>query len=356
MHEAVLYDKLTGSYVQHHGCQWRCKMAPGKYGVCRMYQNREGILYNLNYGLTSSVNVDPIEKKPLFHACPGSQVFSLGGWGCNFHCEHCQNWGISCVNFDEIRQGSQEISPELSVELAKEYRCRGIAWTYNEPTMWFEYTLDAARLAKAQGLYTVYVTNGYMTPEALDMIAPYLTAWRVDVKGFSDAFWRKLAGLPRWRGILEVARRAKDRWGLHVEVVTNIIPAMNDDDAQLEGIARWIASDLGELTPWHLTRFYPQYKMSDQPPTPTTTMQHARDIGRAAGLKFIYLGNMPGGGGEDTVCYNCHNLVVERTGYQVEVLNLNGSRCGICGAELNFRSCPDIYGNDDANNIEGGHD
>jgi pyruvate formate lyase activating enzyme len=205
-------------------------------------------------------------------------------------------------------------------------------------------------------LYTVYVTNGYMTPEALDMIAPYLTAWRVDVKGFSDVFWRKLAGIPHWRGILDVARRAKDKWGLHVEVVTNIIPAMNDDDAQLTGIARWIASDLGELTPWHLTRFYPQYKMMDQPPTPVAMMQHAQDIGRAAGLRFIYLGNMPGGGGEDTVCYNCHNLIVGRTGYQVEVLHLDGSRCAICGADLNFRPCPDTGGNDDADNTGGSHD
>jgi pyruvate formate lyase activating enzyme len=341
MREALLYDKLPDAYVQHHGCQWRCKIAPGRFGVCRMYENREGRLYNLNYGLVSSVNVDPIEKKPLFHLCPGSSVFSLGGWGCNFHCEHCQNWEISCVDMAAIQESSRDISPELSIELAKKYKCRGIAWTYNEPTVCFEYTLDAARLARAQGLYTVYVTNGYMTPEALDIIAPYLTSWRVDVKGFADGFWKKIAGIVHWRGILDVARRAKDNWGLHVEVVTNILPDMNDDDAQLKGIAGWIAADLGELTPWHITRFYPQYKLTDRDATPLPTLERACNIGKAAGLKFIYMGNVPGGGGEDTVCYNCRNLVVRRTGYQIEMLNLDGSRCAVCGANLNFRPCDD---------------
>jgi pyruvate formate lyase activating enzyme len=337
MREALLYEKLPDSYVRCHTCQWRCRIAPDKTGVCKMYQNQAGILYNMNYGRASSVAVDPIEKKPLFHLFPGSLCFSLGGWGCNFHCADCQNWEISCVNMPDVGRGTREVGPEMAINLAKGYNCQGIAWTYNEPTMWFEYTLDSAKLAREQGFYTVYVTNGYITPEALDVIGPYLTAWRVDVKGFTNEFYRKLAKISHWRGILEVAKRAKDKWGMHVEVVTNIIPGMNDDDTQLNGIARWIASDLGELTPWHVTRFHPQYNMLDLPSTPISTLEHACDIGRQAGLRFVYLGNVPGHASENTVCYNCKNLIVRRVGYQTEVLGLNGSRCKFCGVELNFR-------------------
>ncbi|MFC1937646.1 radical SAM protein, partial [Chloroflexota bacterium] len=240
MHEAMLSKKLGDSRVQCNICQWRCKIAVEHSGVCRMYQNRDGTLYNLNYAQASSVAADPIEKKPLFHFHPGSLVFSLGGWGCNFHCEDCQNWQISCPKAGEPWRNSRPIPPREAVELAKHYQCAGIAWTYNEPTIWFEYTFDSARLAKENGLYTVYVTNGYTTPEALDTIGPYLDAWRVDVKGFTDSFYQKLSRVHNWRGILEVAERAKHKWNMHVEVVTNIIPTMNDDDQQLEGIAKWI--------------------------------------------------------------------------------------------------------------------
>jgi pyruvate formate lyase activating enzyme len=338
MHQAMLYDKLPGSRVRCGICQWRCRIAPGRFGVCRVYQNRDGTLYNLNYAQASSIAVDPIEKKPLFHFYPGSLAFSIGGWGCNFHCQDCQNWEISCPVDNEPWAGSREVPPEAAVALAKEHHCQGIAWTYNEPTIWFEYTLDSAKLAKENGLYTVYVTNGYMTPEALDTIGPYLDAWRVDVKGFSDASYQKLARIHRWRGILEVAQRAKDKWQMHVEVVTNIIPTMNDDDEQLEGIANWIREALGELTPWHVTRFYPHHLIADLPPTPVATLEHAYEIGKKAGLKFVYAGNVPGHASESTVCYKCHNTVVRRLGYQTEVVGLNGSKCKFCGAELNFRT------------------
>jgi pyruvate formate lyase activating enzyme len=299
-----------------------------------MYQNKEGTLYSMNYAQVSSVAIDPIEKKPLFHFFPGSLVFSLGGWGCNFHCRDCQNWEIACV---DLPQAGHLIQPEEAVRMAKEYNCHGIAWTYNEPTVWFEYTLDCARLAKQNNLYTVYVTNGYMTPEALDKIGPYLDAWRVDIKGFNDALYKKLARISNWRGILEVAKRAKDKWQMHVEVVTNIIPTLNDDDKQLKDIAGWVYNELGELTPWHVTRFHPQHKMADLPPTPISTLERAVDIGRKAGLKFVYVGNAPGHGGENTVCYACGNTNVQRFGYQTEVKGIRGSKCRHCGAELNFR-------------------
>ncbi len=338
MREAMLCDKLPDSRVRCNTCQWRCAIAPGKFGVCRMYQNRDGVLYNLNYAQVSSVAADPIEKKPLFHFFPDSLAFSLGGWGCNLHCQDCQNWEISCVENAESSFGPREISPQEAIELAKNNHCQGIAWTYNEPSVWFEYTLDSAKLAKENNLYTVYVTNGYLTPEALDTIGPYLDAWRVDVKGFSDSLYRKLAKVIRWQGILEVAQRAKVKWGMHVEIITNIIPTMNDDDQQLEGIANWIRDELGELTPWHVTRFHPQYHMAHLPSTPISTLEHAYDIGRQAGLKFVYVGNVPGHKSENTVCYSCGELIVERFGYQTKIVGLEGSKCRFCGAELNFRT------------------
>ena len=338
MHEAMLYKKLPNSRVKCGTCQWRCTINQGKLGVCQMYQNRDGILYNRNYAEVSSLNADPIEKKPLFHFHPGSLAFSLGSWGCNFHCRDCQNWEISCPEIGSPWRGSRQIQPQEAIKMAKSYKCEGIAWTYNEPSIWFEYTLDSAKLARENNLYTVYVTNGYLSPEALDTIGPYLDAWRVDVKGFSDSLYRELARITHWRGILEVAQRAKEKWNMHVEVVTNIIPTMNDDDQQLEGIANWIHDKLGELTPWHVTRFYPNYNLTHLPPTPVSILERAYDIGRKAGLKFVYAGNVPGHRSESTICYSCGKPVVERFGYQTEVVGLDGSRCKYCGAELNFRT------------------
>ena len=336
--EAMLYEKLPNSAVRCNVCQWRCVINSGKSGLCKVRRNQNGVLEILNYGEISSMAADPIEKKPLFHFHPKSLAFSLGGWGCNFHCEHCQNWQISHQLPWEINQSPQKLSPEDLVRLTLRYNCEGIAWTYNEPSIWFEYTLDGAKLAKEKGLYTVYVTNGFLTEEALDTIGPYLDAWRVDIKGFSDQLYRNLAKVIKWRKILDVAKRAKEKWGMHVEVVTNIIPTMNDDDEQLEGIATWIRDNLGELTPWHVTRFYPSYHLQNLPPTPVSTIERAYDIGKKAGLRFVYVGNIPGHTGENTVCYSCGKTVVERIGYETRVLGLEGSKCKFCGAELNFRN------------------
>ncbi|MFC2033425.1 AmmeMemoRadiSam system radical SAM enzyme [Chloroflexota bacterium] len=338
MHEAMLYEKLSNSRVKCHTCQWYCKISPEKFGACGMYQNKDGSLYSLNYARVSSVAADPIEKKPLFHFFPGTLAFSLGTLGCNFHCKHCQNWEISFADSSSLWQGCREIPPQAAIELAIQYQCQGIAWTYNEPAIWFEYTLDSAKLAKQNNLYTVYVTNGYSSLEALDAIGPYLDAWRVDIKGFSDSLYRDLAGIPNWREILEVTMRAKNKWNMHVEVVTNIIPTMNDDDQQLEGIARWICDELGELTPWHVTRFYPHHAVKHLPPTPVETIERAYHIGRKAGLKFVYAGNIPGHQSESTTCYSCGKLNVQRYGYQTKVEGLEGSKCKFCGAELNFRT------------------
>jgi len=337
MIEARLYEKLPGSAVRCRTCQWLCKIQPDKAGVCKMYKNEAGTLFNLNYAHTSSVAVDPVEKKPLNHLFPGSLCFSLGGWGCNFHCMHCQNWEISCANIPNEGRGKAEVPPQKAVELAIHYGCKGIAWTYNEPTMWFEYTLDSAKLAHAAGLYSVYVTNGYATEEALDLLGPYLTAWRVDIKGFSDGFYSKLARVSRWRGILDVAKRARHKWGMHVEVVTNVTPGINDDDAQIAAIADWIARRLGKDTPWHITRFHPHREMRDYPATPLDTLEHVYERGKAAGLKFVYLGNVPANEHSDTICPYCGNRAVIRTGFSSQTVGLNGSKCANCGTDLNFR-------------------
>lgn len=336
--EAMLYTCLPDSRVQCHVCLWRCIVNPGKFGVCRMRRNDGGLLNVLNYSLVSSAAVDPIEKKPLFHFFPGTKVFSLGTWGCNFHCVHCQNWEISCAEKPGgAGRTSMQLPPIDAITIAKERDCSGIAWTYNEPTIWFEYTLDSARLARKAGLYSVYVTNGYMTPEALEVIAPYLDVWRVDIKGFSDDLYRNLANVPNWRGILDVAQLAKKKWGMHVEVVTNVIPTLNDDDEQLTDMAEWIGNSLGDDTPWHLTRFHPQHEMTEKPYTPVATLDRAADIGHRAGLRFVYVGNVPGHKGENTVCYNCGSLAVSRKGYETKVTGLFGSNCAVCGADLNFR-------------------
>lgn len=337
-HEAILFDTLPGARVHCNVCQWRCLINPGNTGVCRVRRNDDGVLYSLTYGLVSSAAADPIEKKPLFHFFPGTRVFSLGSWGCNFHCIHCQNWEIACVKApDESGRAGRVLSPQEAVDAAVAHSCRGIAWTYNEPGVGFEYTLDCARLARERGLYTVYVTNGFLTEEALDTIGPYLDAWRVDVKGFSDDLYRGLARVKGWRGILRVTERARNEWNMHVEVVTNIIPTMNDDEAQLKALASWIRAQLGELTPWHVTRFHPQHNLMRLPPTPLATLERACEIGNEAGLRFVYPGNVPGHEKENTCCYSCGRLVISRMGYNTTETGIRGSRCAYCGADLNIR-------------------
>jgi pyruvate formate lyase activating enzyme len=337
MREAVLYEKLPENIVKCHTCQWRCRIHAGKTGACGMYQNTGGVLYNLNFGYASSLNTDPIEKKPLFHFYPGTLVFSMGTLGCNFRCKHCQNWEISTPGGNSLAAMCREVKPEEAIKMALQSGSRGIAWTYNEPAVWFEYTLECAKLAKAAGLYTVYVTNGFASPEALDAIGPYLDAWRVDIKGFNDKFYKEIAGVPHWREILDVTKLAKEKWNTHVEVVTNLIPSLNDDDEQLKALASWVKNELGELTPWHVTRFYPQHQLTHLPPTPVETIEKAVSIGEKAGLRFIYAGNIPGHASESTYCYHCHNLIVKRSGYETRVIGLDGSRCRFCGVELNFR-------------------
>lgn len=334
----ALLQAPEGERVRCSLCPWRCLIGRGKRGVCGVRLNDGGTLYSLIYGKVSSIAVDPIEKKPLFHFYPGSKVFSLGTFGCNMRCRHCQNWEISHAS-PEVGDGRlSELPPAAAVKLAQEYGCQGIAWTYNEPTIWFEYTLDSARLAREAGLYTVYVTNGYITRDALDLIGPYLEAFRVDVKGFTKEFYRYLAKIPDFRPVLEAAVYAKNRWNMHVEVVTNVIPTLNDDEPQLRALADWIVSDLGPETPWHVTRFIPQFELADLPPTPVATLEKAREIGERAGLRFVYIGNVPGHESENTFCPQCGQTVIERAGFSLKSHDLDNGRHGFCGTDLGIRA------------------
>jgi len=270
---------------------------------------------------------------------------SLGTLGCNMRCIHCQNWEIAHVVLVEglheqkvynvlTEDRSELISPEKAVEMALESGAEGIAWTYNEPTIWFEYTYDCAKLAKQNGLYTVYVSNGYITPEALDAIGPYLDAFRVDIKGFTKDFYQKLARVSNFETILEATKRAKEKWNMHVEIITLIIPGWNDDEKQLRDIAAWIKTNLGENTPWHVTRFVPYLELKDIHVTPVETLEKARKIGLDAGLKYVYIGNVPGNTGENTYCPKCRHLLIERVGYETGIKGLKDNKCDFCGETI----------------------
>jgi len=331
MREALLWEP-EGERIHCLLCPHDCRISAGHTGVCGVRENRDGRLIALTYGRVSSVAVDPIEKKPVFHFHPGTLALSLGSVGCTMRCSHCQNWQISrSVPAD----GELDfLSADEAVALAQEHGCAGVAFTYNEPVIWIEYVIDVADACRRAGLYTVMVTNGYITPAALDLLGERIDVWRVDVKGFDDQTYRKLCKVRSLQPILEMAERAKKRWFMHVEVVTNIIPTINDDDETLRGIASWIASALGVQTPWHVTRFMPALELAHLPATPLTTLRRAREIGAEEGLEFIYLGNVDEPGGEDTRCPACGKVVISRRGFAVEAENLVGGSCGFCGAEV----------------------
>lgn len=338
MHEAMLYDRHDDGSVSCRVCPRHCRVAPGKSGVCRARVNEDGRLYAITYGRVCNVAADPIEKKPLFHFFPGTTVLSLGTYGCNFACRHCQNWQIAHADPREAMRELRELPVRNLPVLAGHNDCQGVAWTYNEPTIWLEYILDGAQLAHEHGLYTAMVTNGYITEEALDVLAPHIDAYRVDVKGFSNEQYHELCRIRDMAPVLASAVRAKKEHGCHVEIVTNVIPTFNDDDATLRGIAAWIVRELGVETPWHVTRFMPYLEFAHLSPTPIATLERARRIGIEAGLQFVYVGNVPGHEGENTVCPRCRRLLVRRTGYAVEDVALRGTFCSMCGTNVHVRT------------------
>jgi len=332
MHEALFWEPAPDKKVRCALCRFRCLISDGKRGRCGVRENSAGVLYTLVYGRTISENVDPIEKKPLFHYYPGSKSFSIATVGCNFRCLHCQNWQISQWRETRSEIPGHPLSPDEIVRLAQNTGCRSIAYTYTEPTIFYEYAFDTALRAKEAGIGNVFVTNGYTTTEALEKIAPYLDAANIDLKGFNEDFYRDVTG-GTLHGVLDTLRDYR-RLGIWIEVTTLIIPGHNDDDKQLRGIARFIAEELGPHVPWHVTAFFPTYRMTDIPPTSAEALHRARQIGFDAGLNYVYEGNLYTKGGENTLCPVCREKVIEREGFNLVRREITQGCCNACGAKV----------------------
>ena len=331
VHEALLYEKETDLRVKCALCAHRCRIDAGSRGICGVRENREGVLYSLVYGQVIAEHIDPIEKKPLFHFLPGSLSFSVATAGCNFRCTFCQNHEISQMPREEGRIVGQERTPARIVQQARQTGCSSISYTYTEPTIYFEFAWDIAGIAREQGLKNVFVTNGYMTAETLELLAPRLDAANVDLKSFRDDFYKKQCGA-RLQPVLDSLRKMKER-GIWVEVTTLLIPGLNDDEAELRDIAGFHFS-LGAETPWHISRFHPQYQMMKTSPTPAVSIHTAAEIGKSVGLKYVYCGNLPGDAGENTHCDHCGRVLIGRHGFAIEQLDLKGSACPHCGTPL----------------------
>jgi pyruvate formate lyase activating enzyme len=331
MKQALFQDARESKKVQCDLCCHRCLIASGRRGICAVRENRNGVLFSLVYDKVIARHADPIEKKPLFHFLPGSTSYSIATPGCNFRCKHCQNADISQLPTDHGGMiPGEEITPSSIVDTALRYGCASISYTYTEPTIFFELALDTARLADKAGLKNVFVTNGYITPEALREIKPYLHAANIDLKAYSDVFYKNVCGA-RLEPVLDSIRLYKEL-GIWIEITTLVIPGHNDSDNDLKDIARFIQS-VGVEVPWHVSRFHPTYKLIDQSITPVKTLQRAKKIGLDAGLRYVYEGNVPGEG-EATICWSCKKTVVKRIGFSVLENLVEGGKCGICGAAM----------------------
>lgn len=331
MKEAMFYEPQGDDHVRCGLCRFRCLIANGARGICAVRENRDGVLYSLVYGRLSAEHMDPIEKKPLFHVLPGSASYSIATVGCNFSCRHCQNYSISQVERNEPIRGTER-SPQEIVQRALANDCSSISYTYTEPTIFFEYAYDTARLASEAGLKNVFVTNGYISREALATIAPFLDAANIDLKGFSEEFYRDIVHA-RLSEVLDSIIEYR-RQGIWIELTTLIIPGLNDSDRELQGIADFMVANLGVDIPWHVSQFHPTFKLTDHPRTPVATLRRARDIGLAAGLRYVYEGNVPGEGGENTSCPSCSALLIKRYGYMIESNRISKGACPDCGAAI----------------------
>ncbi len=327
MQEARLYEKRKGNQVKCHLCAHECLIEDEGRGICHVRENRSGTLYTLVYGQVLAENIDPIEKKPLYHVAPGTLSYSIATAGCNFRCTWCQNADISAMPRDHhIIRGAQT-PPRQIVERAGASQCRSIAYTYTEPTIYFEFAYDTAALAKQRGLLNVLVTNGFMSAEMLEEFHPLLDAANIDLKAFNDNTYRLYVGA-RLQPVLDSMKRIKD-YGIWLEVTTLIIPDLNDSHDELSQIARFIVRDLGPETPWHISRYHPAYKMTDRPPTPRETLARARDIGKEQGLRYIYIGNLAGED-QDTRCHACGMLIIERSGFGSRKNHAPDGACPAC--------------------------
>jgi len=329
--EALLYEKQDNKIVRCNLCAHRCRINPDKIGICGVRENRDGVLYSLVYGTLVAENIDPIEKKPFFHVLPGSLSYSIATPGCNFACAFCQNHEISQMPRATRMIAGDEVSPKDIVRQAKKNGCKTIAYTYTEPTIYFELAYETAKIAHAFDIKNIFVTNGFMTTEMIEMIAPYLSAANVDLKSFRDEFYKKQCGA-KLTPVLDSLKKMKSL-GIWVEITTLLIPTLNDSEEELKDIAEFIAS-LGRETPWHISRFHPQFKKRDLPPTSLSSLHRAAQIGKQAGLKYVYCGNVPGDKGENTYCFNCRQLLIELYGFRIAGVNLIGNKCSVCNTVL----------------------
>lgn len=332
MHEALMYEKYPGGMVRCNLCRHRCTIKPGNRGICHVRENRGGVLVSLVYGMAVAEHIDPIEKKPLFHVLPGSSTYSIATVGCNFRCRHCQNHSIA--QFEPGADGyvgGHFVSPAEIVQRAVESGCRSISYTYTEPTVFYEYVLETAQLGQAAGLKNILVTNGYITTEALDILAPLIDAANIDLKGFDPRFYERVVG-GKLEEVLDCIRDYQ-RHGIWLEITSLIIPGENDSDEQLNGMAAFIAEELGIQVPWHISRFFPQYRMTDRAPTPPDSLERALQAGKRNHLQHLYVGNIAGGL-EHTFCPACGAVLIERQGYRVTVNHLEEGICRKCAARI----------------------
>ena len=329
MKEAMFYETIEGGKVKCNLCAHRCLISEGKRGICTVRENVEGRLMSLVYGRVIAAHVDPIEKKPLFHFLSGSYSFSIATAGCNFKCLHCQNYEISQYprEHPSDKVPGTEVTPEEIVASAIGHGCKSISYTYTEPTIFFEFAYDTARLAKEKGLKNAFVSNGFMTPESAEAIIPYLDANNIDLKGDAE-FYKKICSA-RVEPVKDTIKLMKER-GVWVEVTTLVIPGLNDSEEVLKDIACFIR-EVDPDMPWHVSRFYPTYKLTDRDGTPVETLRRAREIGQECGLRFVYEGNVPAEKGENTYCPGCSELLIERAGYRIIKNDLKSGSCPSCG-------------------------
>ncbi|MFO7870915.1 MAG: AmmeMemoRadiSam system radical SAM enzyme [Kiritimatiellia bacterium] len=331
MKKALFQETGANSAVRCGLCRHRCLIPEGKRGICGVRENRGGELYSLVYGRAVAVAVDPIEKKPLYHFLPGSESFSIATKGCNFGCLHCQNWHIARPGSEDIAGRDTRLEPADVVRLAESRKCASISYTYTEPTVFFEYAYDTARLASDKGLKNVFVTNGYITPEALETISPYLDAANIDLKAFRDKTYRKLTGA-RLQPVLDMIDMYH-RLGIWIEVTTLVIPGWNDSTEELGDIAKFIAGVSPDI-PWHVSRFSPAHKLMDAPPTPVKTIEDAVEIGREAGLKYVYQGNVFSPAAARTLCPGCGECLIDRSRSGPFLIRNGRLTCPKCGIDV----------------------
>jgi pyruvate formate lyase activating enzyme len=331
MKEAYLYEKKDKQRVRCYLCNHKCLIKEGARGICSVRENQGGTLVSLVYGKVIARNVDPIEKKPLFHFLPRTRSYSIATVGCNFKCLFCQNADISQMPVDQSRIWGEDMTPEMIVEDALTSRSASISYTYTEPTIFFELAADSARLATARGMRNVFVTNGYMTEECLKDIHPDLHGANVDLKSYTDQFYKEQCGA-KLAPVLDSIGVMKSM-GVWVEVTTLLIPGLNDSREELKSLATFL-TELDPNIPWHISRFHPTYRLTSTPSTPAESIHLAKEIGYEMGLKYVYTGNLPGDEGEKTFCHECKELLIDRTGFFVSKNRIENNRCPHCGAEI----------------------